>query len=63
MARLGFLTYNVKGLKDDDKRSKVFHWLKKKVVIICLQEAHCEPESIAKWEEEWGGGNNSKLWY
>ena len=35
--------------------------------IVCIQEAHCELESIGKWEGEWGGKiiashgtNNSK---
>jgi exonuclease III len=56
MAKLKFFTYNTKGLKDQTKRDSVFYWLKKKNLdIICLQEAHCEPDTLDKWKKEWGG--------
>jgi exonuclease III len=54
--KLKFLTYNAKGLKDQSKRDGIFYWLKKKKVdITCIQEAHCEEETIKTWEEEWKG--------
>jgi exonuclease III len=56
MAKLKLFTYNTKGLKDQAKRDSVFYWLKKKNLdIICLQEAHCEPDTLDKWKKEWGG--------
>jgi exonuclease III len=56
MAKLKFFTYNAKGLKDQAKRDSVFYWLKNKNLdIICLQEAHCEPDTLDKWRNEWGG--------
>ena len=56
MDKLKLLTFNAKGLKDDDKRQNVFHWLKSKNIdIMYIQEAHCEADTIKKWEDEWGG--------
>jgi exonuclease III len=55
MDKLKCMTYNAKGLKDSAKRDGVFYWLKKKKMdVICIQEAHCEKETLKKWEEEWG---------
>ena len=57
MDKLKLLTFNAKGLKDDDKRRNVFHWLKcKKADIVCIQEAHCEAKTLQMWEEEGGVG-------
>jgi len=56
MDNLHIATFNVKGLKKDSKRKKLFRWChKKKFDIICLQEAHCEATTINDWKEEWKG--------
>jgi exonuclease III len=56
MDKFTCITYNAKGLKDPKKREGVFYWLKKKKVdLICIQEAHCEEQHMKTWEEEWGG--------
>jgi exonuclease III/nitrogen regulatory protein PII-like uncharacterized protein len=68
MDKLKLMTYNAKGLKDEKKRESVFYWLKKKKMdLICIQEAHCEESTLNTWEKEWGskiyashGTNNSK---
>jgi exonuclease III len=54
--KLKILTYNVKGLKGPEKRSRVLEWLKqKKGDIILIQESHFEESDRTKWKEEWEG--------
>jgi len=54
--KLQIVTFNVKGIKDYYKRMKLFKWCsKKKFDIICLQETHCEKETIEDWKREWKG--------
>jgi exodeoxyribonuclease III len=59
MSSLKLLSLNVKGLRDDQKRSTLFHWLThKNADLILLQETHCESDSDGKlWGKEWGGEN------
>ena len=43
--RLKLASYNVRGLRDNAKRNKVFSYLKNKNYdIIILQETYCEKE-------------------
>jgi len=56
MGKLQIVSFNVKGIKDDYKRMKLFKWCtKKNFDIICIQEAHCEESTIEKWKMEWKG--------
>ena len=50
------LSLNVRGLNSSRKRRQVFRWLhQQQSDIIFLQEAYSSPESIKRWETEWGG--------
>ena len=50
------LSQNIRGLRDEKKRRKVFHWLHKNSAhIIFLQEAHCTDKDEIRWRSEWGG--------
>ena len=54
--RLKLASYNVRGLRDNAKRNKVFGYLKNKNYdIILLQETHCEKNGQQKWEADWDG--------
>ena len=47
---------NVRGLNSSRKRRQVFRWLhQQQSDTIFLQEAYSSPESIKRWETEWGG--------
>lgn len=60
-----FCSFNVNGLGNQRKRTKIFTWLKQNNFEICfLQELHCMPESLENWKKEWGNemylsGNSS----
>ena len=46
---------NVRGLDNNEKRRKIFQWLrKKKFSIYMLQEVHCAERSFKTWAAEWG---------
>ena len=50
------LSLNVRGLNSSRKRRQVFRWLhQQQSDIIFLQETYSSPESIKRWETEWGG--------
>ena len=50
------LSLNVRGLNSSRKRRQVFRWLhQEQSDIIFLQETYSSPESIKRWETEWGG--------
>lgn len=54
--RLVILNLNVKGLRDPQKRRKVFALLRDfKGDIITLQETHATQETQMLWQSEWGG--------
>ena len=56
MASINLLSFNAKGLKDEEKRLTTFNWLKKqKAYIILLQETHSYKESEKDWKKNWGG--------
>ena len=50
---LSFITLNVNGLRDVDKRAGVVHWLQSlpsPVDVVCLQETHCTSvEECTRW--------------
>ena len=51
-----FSSFNVRGLRNQQKREQIFQWLKtNKSSISMLQETHTNNECEAKWEREWGG--------
>ena len=51
-------TLNVKGLRVDTKRVRIFQQLKQSGYdIIALQETHCSAEVIDFWKEQWGGAS------
>ena len=50
------ITINVRGLRNNEKRNKVFEWLKKKKYdIIFLQETFLTKELETKLSKEWNG--------
>ena len=51
-----FLSWNVRGLREDRKRKEMFTFLQNKAFdIIFIQESHSSPEIEKKWQDEWGG--------
>ncbi len=50
------VTFNARGLRDPNKRKKVFQKMKKmNVDVVMLQETHSTAEDSPLWEREWGG--------
>lgn len=51
------ITYNVKGMRDSNKRLKLFHYIRNHLQsgIFFLQETHSTPSDEERWEKEWGG--------
>jgi exonuclease III len=48
-------TYNVRGLRDNVKRSRMFNLFKNNLKgIIFLQETHAVPGDFEIWQKEWG---------
>ena len=53
---LSIATYNVCGLRDSNKRRKIFHYLhQKNYNVIFLQDTHSTPAVERYWRAEWGG--------
>ena len=49
-------TYNVNGLADSKKRTKVFNYLQSKIYdIVCIQETHSTKNMEKIWRSQWGG--------
>ena len=49
---------NVRGLRNKEKRDKMFCWLKtQSYSIIFLQETHSTPEIVNHWKTEWDSKN------
>ena len=56
MGNLKIGIFNVKGLRNDLKRCKVFQYLhQRQFDIICLQESHSIQRDQKRWKAEWGG--------
>ena len=50
-------SYNVRGIRDFNKRKEVFQFIKsQKCDISLLQETHCTDECQSMWKNQWGGG-------
>jgi exonuclease III len=48
-------TYNVRGLRDKNKRARLFNLFKNNMKgIIFLQETHSVPGDLDLWQKEWG---------
>lgn len=54
---VNIVTYNVNGLRNFQKRKKVYHFLKEMryADIIFLQETHCMIQDEPLWRSQWGG--------
>ena len=49
-------TFNVRGLRDTTKRSKIFTFLRNKCFdVILLQETHSNKQVAKFWRSHWGG--------
>ena len=65
---ISIYTYNVRGLRDKNKRTRLFNLFKSNMKgIIFLQETHTVPGDLEIWQREWGnkifmsyGTSNSK---
>ena len=56
MVTFSLATLNVAGIRGDDKRAKVFEYLRSlKHDFYLLQETHVQTEDVEKWSTEWGG--------
>lgn len=56
MVSIRIVSYNVKGLRNEKKRRKIFNHLHdQKVDIALLQETHSVPDDLTFWRSEWGG--------
>ena len=57
MTMASLFLYNVKGLRDKNKCTKIFSFIRTHVQngIICLQETHSAPDDENDWQNEWGG--------
>ena len=54
MDNLKIFSMNVRGLRNDTKRQKVFQWLKNKdCSLYLIQETHSSPDINEKWKNEW----------
>ena len=56
MVAFSIASLNVDGIRDDDKRARIFEYLKSlKYDFFLLQETHIQTEDIEAWSTEWGG--------
>ena len=56
MATNNYVSYNVRGLRDNKKRRKLFLYFQNhKYDFILLQETHSTVNDIITWKTEWGG--------
>ena len=55
MAAFSIASLNVDGICDDDKRARIFEYLKSlKYDFFLLLETHIQTEDIEAWSTEWG---------
>ena len=55
MVDISIATYNVHGLRDNNKRRKIFNYLHEKAHhVTFLQETHSTPSIEGYWSNEWG---------
>jgi exonuclease III len=52
---LAIYSFNVRGMRNANKRKKIFTYLKQKCRgVIFLQETYTQPDDINTWKKEWG---------
>ena len=54
MVNIKLCSFNVRGLRDSQKRTSIFNKLKENNSIIFLQETHTIEKDIQTWTKEWG---------
>ena len=55
MVAFSVATLNVDGIRDDNKRARLFEYLRSlKHDFFLLQETHVQTEDIEGWSAEWG---------
>ena len=60
MEGVSVATFNVDGLRTNEKRFKIFQYLaNSQYDVILLQETHVQTEDIQKWKQGWG---NYSIW-
>jgi len=58
VVELNIQSFNVKGLKEFEKRSEIFSWINKKQPnILLLQETHSNKNKEENWYTSWGNRN------
>ena len=57
MTSLNVITYNVKGMQQKAKRTKIFNYINDKIGsgIVFFQECHSTPDCEENWKKSWGG--------
>ena len=68
MVAFSVATLNIDGIRDGDKRARIFEYLRSlKYDSYLLQETHVQTEKIEAWSTKWGrpcfwnpGGNKSR---
>ena len=55
---------NVRGIRDNQKRSNVFSWIKKRNAdIFFISETHCHTKKDkTNWSKEWSNDKNDSIW-
>ena len=62
MVPFSIATLNVDGICDNDKRARIFEYLRSlKYDSYLLQETHVQTKDIEAWPAEWGGGGGGGL--
>ena len=55
MVTISIVSLNVDGIRDDDKRTQIFEYLRSlKHDFFLLQETHVQSEDVEAWSTEWG---------
>ena len=64
MVAFSIVSLNVDGIRDDDKRARIFEYLKfMKHDFFLLQETHVQTEDVEAWSAEWGRGMLLESWW
>ena len=55
---------NVRGIKTDEKREELFHWLKSRnTLFFLIVDTHCNHPNLAgKWKKQWSKDETDSLW-
>ena len=52
---VNIISVNVRGIRNPNKRRKVFNFYRPRCDVLCLQETHSSIEDEELWANEWGG--------